>query len=151
MGGVYNKIWNSLGRLKIPYRVKNFMWKLLHNVLPTKVNPRCKGIVIDDQWPFCNNALETLEHLFLHCPVSTRGETNSAATNWIALAGGRYKMNCDADCFKDQNLEAVGVIVRDENGDFMGAPFRIIPSVLKAVVVVAFAIREGLDLDIKQG
>ncbi|GAA0148328.1 hypothetical protein LIER_07803 [Lithospermum erythrorhizon] len=72
MGMRSDKIWQSIWGLKVPPRVRNFLWKWLHNVLPTKVNLRPRGVKIEDCCPLCNSAPETAEHVFLYCPVTAR-------------------------------------------------------------------------------
>lgn len=33
-----NVVWESLWRLNLPYKVKNFMWRALRNILQTKLS-----------------------------------------------------------------------------------------------------------------
>lgn len=57
-----------------PPRVKVFVWKIAHDVLPIKWNMLCRGIYppdFDPMCPLCNSELENQNHLFLHCPCVT--------------------------------------------------------------------------------
>jgi hypothetical protein len=48
-------------------RVKNFIWRLSQNILPTRGNLFKKGIKIEPLCPMCNSATETAHHLFMEC------------------------------------------------------------------------------------
>ncbi|GAA0184221.1 hypothetical protein LIER_31509 [Lithospermum erythrorhizon] len=72
MEGGGKKIWQGVWGLRVPPRVKTFLWKCLHNVLSTKTNLRRMGVMIDDLCPLCNKAPESLPHLFLYCPMASR-------------------------------------------------------------------------------
>ncbi|CAI8586119.1 unnamed protein product [Vicia faba] len=61
------KIWNHLWKLKVNPRVKNFMWRLFKDILPTKTNLLRKGTLNDGLCPLCNSELENNLHLFLRC------------------------------------------------------------------------------------
>lgn len=61
------KIWNQLWSLNIKHKIKHFLWKCLHCILPTneenfrrtgKGDPLCKC---------CREEQETVEHILLHC------------------------------------------------------------------------------------
>ncbi|GAA0176360.1 hypothetical protein LIER_29365 [Lithospermum erythrorhizon] len=52
---------------------------------------------------------------------------------------------------KEHGRGTTGVIIRDNQGEFMGASFKIIPSVVQVIVAEAMAIREGLAFAIRQG
>ncbi|GAA0170580.1 hypothetical protein LIER_24808 [Lithospermum erythrorhizon] len=59
---------------------------------------------------------------------------NGDQTKWQLPVNGRFKLNCDASFFKEQGRGAAGVIARDDQGEFMGAFFKLIPSVLQVLV-----------------
>ena len=62
-----SKDWKDLWKLKVNARLKNLLWKMCCNIQPT-----CSAL--NNRFPIsslncflCNNALETIEHLFLQC------------------------------------------------------------------------------------
>ena len=59
-----------LWKAPIPNKIKNFMWRLAKNILPTRHNPQRKGIVLDTSCPLCHYEAETVEHLFMNCNLS---------------------------------------------------------------------------------
>lgn len=59
-----------LWKAPIPNKIKNFMWRLAKNILPTRHNLQRKGIVLDTSCPLCHSEAETVEHLFMNCNLS---------------------------------------------------------------------------------
>lgn len=53
-------------------RVKNFMWRVTKNILPTKENLLSKGVLTDGLCPLCHNEVENISHLFLRCAFVKR-------------------------------------------------------------------------------
>ncbi|XP_026453664.1 uncharacterized protein LOC113354858 [Papaver somniferum] len=64
-----SKIW-KLGALP---RIKMFAWKLYTDILPFSGHLAKYLQHIDPTCTLCNNAIETSEHVFLHCPFSRAG------------------------------------------------------------------------------
>jgi hypothetical protein len=50
--------------------MKNFVWKICHNLLPTKVEFFTKNIVQDPLCPFCLTEEKTNCHILWRCPSS---------------------------------------------------------------------------------
>lgn len=63
-------VWSRIWKVQTPLKINTFVWKLLHNSLPTFSNLKHRGIPIDSTCPFCNEHEETSTHLFLLCPFS---------------------------------------------------------------------------------
>lgn len=59
--------WRQLWKLKIPPRVKHFIWRLCRHILPTRSNLAHRHIVTDLDYPFCPGNIETKQHTFIHC------------------------------------------------------------------------------------
>ena len=58
--------WNKW----LPPRVNCFVWRLLLNRIPTRVNLHSRGLNIPSEvCPLCVSNVETVEHLFLSCPA----------------------------------------------------------------------------------
>ncbi|XWS30075.1 hypothetical protein CRYUN_Cryun24cG0087200 [Craigia yunnanensis] len=64
------KVWKSLWSLKLPLKMIIFLWKICSNSLPVpfvlhrfipNISPLC---------PLCPKEDETLEHLFVKCPMA---------------------------------------------------------------------------------
>ncbi|WJX51955.1 hypothetical protein P8452_38110 [Trifolium repens] len=61
-------IWKELWGLNIPQKIKHFLWKACHNLLPFKDNLFKIRISISNFCPICNLESETVEHALLICP-----------------------------------------------------------------------------------
>ena len=64
--------FEELWKLRIPSKAGVFVWRLLRDRLPTKVNLRKRHVEINDlQCPFCRRMEEDATHLFFHCSKIT--------------------------------------------------------------------------------
>ncbi|KAL8149774.1 hypothetical protein AgCh_006690 [Apium graveolens] len=61
--GFWRKMWN----LKIPPKVKNFLWRALSNCLPTKDLLRQRHVQISAVCPTCNDHNESILHSLVQC------------------------------------------------------------------------------------
>ncbi|CAN1347694.1 hypothetical protein LINPERPRIM_LOCUS41211 [Linum perenne] len=52
--------------------MKHLMWRFLRNIIPTRVALNRRGIEMTLACGCCDDGEESLEHLFLLCPVATR-------------------------------------------------------------------------------
>jgi len=58
----------ELWKLRIPTRIAVFVWRLLRDRLPTKVNLCRRQVAINESsCPFCGSAEEDAAHFFFHC------------------------------------------------------------------------------------
>lgn len=71
-------LWKKIWRIKVPQKIKVFMWKLCHNALPDLGNLRKKKLV--DCCPICGLEVESIEHTFLLCGW-TRGFGSECRSN----------------------------------------------------------------------
>jgi hypothetical protein len=72
---VFKFIWKS----GVPSKVSALSWQVLLNRVPTRENLRHRGVIggDDSRCPFCNEAVESTCHLFLHCDFT--------ASIWYAI------------------------------------------------------------------
>ena len=57
------KIWH----LKIPPKIRIFMWKACENALPTMLNLRKRGVATDGVCPICGNEAKSICHALFRC------------------------------------------------------------------------------------
>ncbi|KAK2447871.1 putative mitochondrial protein [Trifolium repens] len=69
-GQQMNSLWREIWKAPVPNRVRNFLWRLGKNILPTRANLEKKGVQIENLCPQCQSAPETVDHIFLHCHLS---------------------------------------------------------------------------------
>ena len=60
--------WRTFWKIKVPLKISTFIWKLLHNCLPTFLHLHARGISSTKLCPLCNEEEESHTHIFLHCP-----------------------------------------------------------------------------------
>ncbi|XP_074327095.1 uncharacterized protein LOC141665037 [Apium graveolens] len=61
--GFWRKLWN----LKIPNKVKNFLWRASTNCLPTKDMLHSRRVQVNSQCPICNLSDESIIHALVTC------------------------------------------------------------------------------------
>jgi hypothetical protein len=64
-----SKVWKEIWRAPVPNKIKNFMWRLTKDILPTCANLHKKGISLDLLCPMCHLEEESASHLFLQCEL----------------------------------------------------------------------------------
>ncbi|CAL1368759.1 unnamed protein product [Linum trigynum] len=62
--------WIWLWGADIPPKLKVFVWQIFHRILPTTEGLIEKSVPVLPRCPVCWEASETMEHLFLDCPVT---------------------------------------------------------------------------------
>ncbi|CAL2255075.1 unnamed protein product [Prunus armeniaca] len=62
--------WQFLWRLRLPPKVKTFLWIVCHQKLLTNVQRQKRGLTQVPTCPRCDYPMETIAHLFKDCPFS---------------------------------------------------------------------------------
>ena len=65
-------LWKRVWSLKLPPKVKNFLWRSLAGCLPTKDNLLCKRVAVLSLCPVCNIETETVLHTLVTCQFAKR-------------------------------------------------------------------------------
>lgn len=65
-----NGSWNSIWNLKLPPKVKNFMWRACRNCLPTRVKLQSRGVQCPMDCAVYAGPYEDSSHLFFDCGKS---------------------------------------------------------------------------------
>jgi hypothetical protein len=69
-GSANNPVWKILWRMKIPSKVKIFMWWALHGILPLKSILYNRHIGTTGGCPICNQGPEDISHLLFQCETA---------------------------------------------------------------------------------
>ena len=97
-------VWNLIWRDKVPLKINNFMWKLMHDSLPTLLSLKNKGISASSTCPLCNKEDESTTHLFLVYPftracwhsstlaIHSLDFSNIFVQHWLTLLLFKYKV-----------------------------------------------------------
>lgn len=70
--GMGGNIWKQLWKVKVPQKIKHFLWKICHNFVHVLANLWKKKLVNSALCPICLKEPETIEHTLLLCEW-TRG------------------------------------------------------------------------------
>ena len=76
------KVWKLIWSMNVPPKVRNFVWRVCLNILPTRANLQRRKIAVDPQFDFCKQQPETIGHMLWECPF---------ARNTWALVRGRLQ------------------------------------------------------------
>lgn len=64
---VQQKTWMSIWKVHAPQKIKIFLWKLCHDILPVKENLRKRRLSEEGVCPVYKQGPETVEHTLLQC------------------------------------------------------------------------------------
>lgn len=67
MGLQQSKGWNRIWNLKVPHKIKIFLWRLCRNNVPVRNLLRHKGVPVPIGCVKCEGDIEHLLHLFFDC------------------------------------------------------------------------------------
>lgn len=59
--------WDLIWKIKVPSRIKVFLWKIAKNILPTKSLIFTRTRIGNGLCMACNIAIEDVEHVFWKC------------------------------------------------------------------------------------
>ena len=59
-------VWRKLWTTKVAPKIKYFMWRLFHGILPTRLWLREKGVISDSNCVVCEAQRESIKHVFLN-------------------------------------------------------------------------------------
>jgi hypothetical protein len=68
----YDRLWELIWKIPLPTRIRNFMWRLARDIIPTRCTLRKRGVTLDTVCPLCFDSEESSQHLFMYCPLSRR-------------------------------------------------------------------------------
>jgi len=80
--------WKLFWKTRLPSKIKCFTWTTLKNAILTLDNLNRRKLQLVNRCFMCLNSLESVNHLFLHCPVATalwNMFISIAGINWILL------------------------------------------------------------------
>lgn len=66
-GSAPHPVWNRLWDLKVPGKVKIFLWRCLHNAIPCMCVLANRHISTSGQCPICHTHAEDVEHMLIKC------------------------------------------------------------------------------------
>lgn len=64
--------WKRIWHIKTPMKVRSFIWKCLHNIVPLNVNLFQRKMPVDRMCPKCGDEPESVDHMLFHCEQAVR-------------------------------------------------------------------------------
>nr|XP_025616741.1 uncharacterized protein LOC112709055 [Arachis hypogaea] len=62
------EVWKTIWKLPVPGKVKMFLWKAVHGILPVNMNLYQRKSAVSPKCSICQEGDETIEHALLLCP-----------------------------------------------------------------------------------
>lgn len=106
----YAKLWKHLWKANIPPKVKNFTWRVCHNIFPTKVNLKRKGVRVEPKCRIYQGEQEVAKHVIFTCsfakvvwfssPLGLRGFGSSCflLKEWMLEVLERREVDFEFSC-----------------------------------------------------
>ncbi|RYR27027.1 hypothetical protein Ahy_B02g061353 [Arachis hypogaea] len=63
----WREVWEAIWRLSVPQKVRIFLWKAVHRILPVNTNLHQRRITATPSCSICQKEDETIEHALLLC------------------------------------------------------------------------------------
>ena len=114
-----SKDWKDLWKLKIHARLKNLLWKMAWEILPTTSVLKSRFSLSSIDCYLCNNAIESLEHIFLYCdwvaqlwfagpwPLNMSHMNNVYIADWVKMIiNPKHGLGLEGEEAKDFQLYA---------------------------------------------
>ncbi|XP_060968285.1 uncharacterized protein LOC133035872 [Cannabis sativa] len=154
--------WHKFWHLKIPLKVKNFMWRAVTNALPT-----CLKLLLGAMWVHhSSDASSTIDHwlksTFEKYAWTTLDHWRSAQDKssllslsllqhdnniecWTKPDSDTVKLNVDGALFEKENAYGFGIVARDSLGRLVDLKAKYHGGNYPAKVVEALGIKEALS------
>ena len=149
--------WKKLWNLKISQKVKHFIWRAFHNILPTNFNLSRRGISYAISCPRCEYYLESMYHAILRCRMSMMiwkasnhysRIKNSKSFHFSELCFSRQASLVVDDSFpvlrEFQKFQAVNMVTSPRQASLASCWEAPLTSLLKLNVDIAFILSKRL-------
>ncbi|KAK7859072.1 putative ribonuclease h protein [Quercus suber] len=60
-------VWKGVWKIHAPSKIRHFMWRVLKDSLPTKLNLRTRQVMVDEACSLCEDGKETIMHSLWYC------------------------------------------------------------------------------------
>jgi hypothetical protein len=88
--------WQGIWRLKVPPKIKNLVWRICRNVVPTRRRLQDKGVQCPLDCVICSGPEEDLDHIYFNCPFSIQVWQHIGF--WNVIQQTRANTGSMADC-----------------------------------------------------
>ncbi|KAK3230518.1 hypothetical protein Dsin_002399 [Dipteronia sinensis] len=156
--------WKYLWRMKIPSKVKIFLWRVSHNWIPIGCNLNKRRIPVDVFCHICCRRPETSFHALWCCPSlkqefhranspeaklhesadGVNERSSNSVASWSPPGSGLFRINCDATVDSGTGKVGLGIIIRDGVGVVLACRSMPIMAGFSPLISKALAILYGL-------
>ncbi|CAN0900718.1 hypothetical protein LINGRAHAP2_LOCUS21001 [Linum grandiflorum] len=77
-----SRLWAKVWSLPLQPKLRFFLWKLIHDILPTSEALLHRGIEMDSLCPVCGMCPETISHLFFSCTIAQTLSSSLGCNNF---------------------------------------------------------------------
>ncbi|XP_024156142.1 uncharacterized protein LOC112164137 [Rosa chinensis] len=99
-------LWRRVWHARVQPKVRNFVWRLVKNIVPTKVNLGRRVNLDERICPFCRCESETTLHVFMEC--------NVIACMWLFSSLGLRAKNHTTNSVKEWVLDMLDVLNKSQ-------------------------------------
>ncbi|KAL5548874.1 hypothetical protein UlMin_004105 [Ulmus minor] len=165
-----NSWWKQFWRLRVPSKIRVFIWKAFHNWIPSSINLANHGVSSQKRCLICNKADDTTLHALWGCKAldslkscyswarlhqadfleanCRKGDPSKkvVASPWQAPEVGFVKVNSNATWCSKQKKFGLGSVIRDYTGKVLGSVATPISSSVSVAVAESWALEKDASL-----
>ncbi|KAK2653334.1 hypothetical protein Ddye_013190 [Dipteronia dyeriana] len=151
-------LWKILWKLKIPLKIKLFMWRACHHRIPTLVSLAKRGVLTKFFCPRCRQSPEPVLYALWGCCGLRQWRSVHYVSNnihkmrgadferWRSPDEGIYKVNMDAATYYNNRKIGFGIIIRDSHGLVKATAVKSVTAMLTPFSAEAMAVKHGILL-----
>ncbi|GAA0176382.1 hypothetical protein LIER_29386 [Lithospermum erythrorhizon] len=148
--------WKGIWKLRVPPRVKLFLWKCLHNALPTRTNLVKRGVKVEEEQSIRDGMKLATDYQEANGKGEEEGRQllnrlMEGDERWVAPVLGFVKLNCDGAWDRNGWRASIGAVLRGSGGVFLGGLHKKMGTASSALVAEGLVVREDIQFAFERG
>ena len=94
-------VWKKIWKMKVPNKIRHFIWRAAKDSLPTKVNLKARHVLVDDVYEGCGDYSESTLHSMWLCDQAWAVWMSSSEFQFLIRKGCRSFVELLEHLFKE--------------------------------------------------
>jgi len=102
--------WNLIWKLKVPPKIKKFLWRMCRGCFPTRARLNSRGVSCPTDCVHCNKNYEDSIHVLIECPKVVQVWRDANLSDKTITFMLLYSLVCNIDASFSNSLNRVGLV-----------------------------------------